>query len=85
MCFDRRPTSDLPEGWEKHRHASGKWPSTPFRTASALRFYYINTKTQETTWSHPGGEKSEWQRRESSKFPGKFYLYNPLTNETKWQ
>ncbi|CAK9066948.1 unnamed protein product, partial [Durusdinium trenchii] len=65
---------ELPEGWEKHMSSTHQ------------KFYYINTKTHETTWTPPPREKpaDQWERRESSKYPGKFYLQNLSTGETKW-
>lgn len=71
----RPPATDLPEGWEQHL------------SSQHGKFYYINTRTKETTWTRPpkpANEESHWQRRESSKYPGKFYLQNLRTGETKW-
>jgi len=73
-----RPTvDDLPEGWEQHL------------SSKHGKFYYIHTATQETTWTLPSRvsvsiPKAEWERCESSKYPGKFYLKNSQTGETKW-
>lgn len=66
-------------------HSSSEIP----RSEPQLRFYYIHTATQETTWTLPSRvsvsiPKAEWERCESSKYPGKFYLKNSQTGETKW-
>ena len=103
--LERPTVDDLPEGWEQHLSSKhGKllcgrhWKSRTwnlfctalrFQDLSQLRFYYIHTATQETTWTLPSRvsvsiPKAEWERCESSKYPGKFYLKNSQTGETKW-
>jgi len=59
----------LPAGWTKKE--SDKYKG---------KFYYVNTKTGENSWTKP----SPWERLESSSQPGKFYYKNIETGETSW-
>mmetsp|Transcript_4922 Transcript_4922/g.11150 ORF Transcript_4922/g.11150 Transcript_4922/m.11150 type:complete len:934 (-) Transcript_4922:85-2886(-) len=44
------------------------------------KFYYLNVKSGETSWTKPG----EWEQKESKSNPGTFYYVNSITGETSW-
>lgn len=62
-------TEKLPSGWTKKE--SDKYKG---------KFYYVNAKTGETSWTRPG----EWERQESKSNPGTYYYVNSVTGETSW-
>uniref|UniRef100_A0A7S4V5M9 WW domain-containing protein n=1 Tax=Alexandrium monilatum TaxID=311494 RepID=A0A7S4V5M9_9DINO len=62
-------TEKLPSGWTKKE--SDKYKG---------KYYYVNSKTGETSWTRPG----EWERQESKSSPGTFYYVNLVTGETSW-
>jgi len=60
----------LPEHWKKKESDTHKG-----------KFYFLNTKTGETSWTRP----SVWEKKESTSNPGVFYWVNALTGETSWE
>jgi len=63
-------TERLPAAWTKKE--SDKYKG---------KFYYVNAKTGENSWTKP----SPWEKSESSSHPGKFYYKNVETGETSWE